>query len=1444
MKMRNIYRFLSVLLVGLLLTGVTFSREFVGDQNTKSTGTIKSTAAGCSAASGFRFLDINNVRCRINTGGDMWWDLPGGIGSQYFVPKSGTATAMFSGSLWIGGLDINNQLKLAAVRYRQEGNDYWPGPLTVDGTAAVDQETCAKYDKHFLITRAEVDEFLGWWNSDDKANEYPGYSIPKSILDWPAHGDVAKNQSYYLAPFRDVNGDGEYDPNSGDYPYYDIENELCPINYAGDPNYIPAMTMEEELTQYKVPLVGSILVDQVIKGDQTLWWVFNDKGNAHTETSGAPIGMEIRAQAFSFATNDEINNMTFYSYEVINRSTFELTQTYFCPWVDTDLGYAWDDYVGCDVLRGLGYCYNGKAIDGSGEIEAYGAQPPAVGVDFFQGPYIDPDGYDNPKFTGDCSLLTQGHNFDVDQMAINGVNFGNNIVDDERYGMRRFVYHNNTSSNPATTDPKIASEYYNFLRGIWKDNSLMYYGGTAHKSDPAAVGPVCEFMFPGDSDPCNWGTLFLPPNGGYNQNGKYWTEEESGNQAGDRRFMQSAGPFTLKPGAVNYITVGIPWARASSGGPWASVTLLRAVDDKCQALFDNCFKVIDGPNAPDLVIRELDRELIVYITNAKNSNNFQEKYSEYDPNILQPNPKYPDERSDSIYRFEGYQIFQLKDASVTLGDAKDAYGNYNADYVRLVAQYDVKNGVGRVINQYFNKDIGFNVPVVEVDGGDEGIEHSFKLTDDAFASGDKTLINHKQYYFTAVAYAYNNYLTYDPEDSYGKFGQKKAYLAGRKNITTYTAIPHKTVNGDIMNSQYGDGPAITRLEGQGNDGMILELTKETIDEILSKQPIGTVVDGDTVKMGHPDYPIAYEAKYKNGFGPVNVKIIDPLNVSTGNYLLKFDSLWYIKNHGVTDNESLDTGGDTASWISGSWTITDEATHKVYTADAKIDQQNEQVFLDLGISINMKSLYTPGGKKVGAVTTSDGVNDVYSPLADNNGVLESSLTYADSSVRWLGGIPDIDEPGSSLDWIRAGTYQVADEPTNPANDYMMPNAPIDPNQNFEKLVNGTWAPYPLCASSDQENSGPAYDLKFKYLRQIGEAFSVDIVFTPDKTKWTRAAVVEMCADPVLSQGNVPRFNYRASPSVDKNGNYAAPGAGPSDDPEAPNYISDSSMSWFPGYAINIETGERLNIMFGEDSWLVEDNGRDMLFNPTSSIIDAVSGRARFGGKHYIYVMEHVTRAPEEGYSYEFPAYDGCKYLRNAPKLYQVPTIVYKAAIFNSCMWVNIPLSIDGKEWLNNDATVRIRVGRPYGRFYSTGMDSTSLANSQNGHWPMYRFETESVATEYDDPAKAKTDLDLIQVVPNPYYAYAGGPGYERNALDTRVKITNLPQKCVISIYNVNGTMIRQITKDEEKTSIDWDLTNFAGVPIAGGVYIIHVKADSGEKIIKWFGGLRIPDLNVF
>src|ERR1044072_293487 len=86
------------------------------------------TAAQCDPATASIDLDINNVRAKLMTGGDMWWDI--GIGeARYEIPKGTRKNSLFAGSVWVGGYDPQKNLKVAAQTYRQTGNDYWPGPL-------------------------------------------------------------------------------------------------------------------------------------------------------------------------------------------------------------------------------------------------------------------------------------------------------------------------------------------------------------------------------------------------------------------------------------------------------------------------------------------------------------------------------------------------------------------------------------------------------------------------------------------------------------------------------------------------------------------------------------------------------------------------------------------------------------------------------------------------------------------------------------------------------------------------------------------------------------------------------------------------------------------------------------------------------------------------------------------------------------------------------------------------------------------------------------------------------------------------------------------------------------------------------------------------------------------------------------------------------------------
>jgi hypothetical protein len=187
----------------------------------------------------------------------------------------------------------------------------------------------------------------------------------------------------------------------------------------------------------------------------------------------------------------------------------------------------------------------------------------------------------------------------------------------------------------------------------------------------------------------------------------------------------------------------------------------------------------------------------------------------------------PQEVEDSLrtYFFEGYQIYQLRYPEVSVESLKDA------DLARLVAQFDIKNGISKLVNIYFDQSIGFSVPVVEVVGRDEGIQHTFELTQDAFAEKDPKIVNNKQYYFMVIAYAFNEYSPYSEEPGVlnGLYGQKQPYLGGRKNIKVYTAIPHKTVDGMVLNAQYGDGFEITRLQGHGNAGIGVDFTPASIN---------------------------------------------------------------------------------------------------------------------------------------------------------------------------------------------------------------------------------------------------------------------------------------------------------------------------------------------------------------------------------------------------------------------------------------------------------------------------------------------------------------------------------------------------------------------------------------------------------------------------------------
>jgi len=415
------------------------------------------------------FLDINNISANINSNGSLF---NSNINNPSFeVPKGSGKHTIFTNNIWLGGYDESSQLHLAAQKYEQSGYDYWAGPVASNYNDPYYQ---LNYNRVWKINKSDIDNHIANYAS-------AGYIMPASIADWPGNGNTANGEMLMLAPYFDVNGDDVYEPMGGDYP--------------------------------------------IIRGDQTVFFMFNDDKGLHTETNGLKIGLEIHGMAYSYNNpNDSALNQTvFVNYEIFNRSTNNYHDMYFGSFIDMDLGAADDDYIGCDSLLNMFYTYNGDAIDGVGQSWAYGGStppPPAQGAVFLNHPIL------------------------------------------------KFVYFNNQAG--VQGDPTTATAYYNYLIGKWSDGSPMVSGGAGFVGSPGASTTPTNFMFSGKPESVTG-----------------WTESSEINPPGDRRGVMSVGSFALNAGDKFCVDLAFPFARDYTGTNLTSVALLRQKAQAVQTFYNN-----------------------------------------------------------------------------------------------------------------------------------------------------------------------------------------------------------------------------------------------------------------------------------------------------------------------------------------------------------------------------------------------------------------------------------------------------------------------------------------------------------------------------------------------------------------------------------------------------------------------------------------------------------------------------------------------------------------------------------------------------------------------------------------------------------------------------------------------------------------------------------------
>lgn len=358
------------------------------------------------------------------------------------------------------------------------------------------------------------------------------------------------------------------------------------------------------------------------------------------------------------------------------------------------------------------------------------------------------------------------------------------------------------------TDPHSMQQSYAYMQGLNSDGTPLA-NGTTYQMAGDPVGNTGEI----DTDPA------------------------------DRRFMMSAGPFSMQPGETVEVVAAV--LVAQGGNRLSSITYLNYIDQLAQEVFDADFVVKQPPAQPEILTSaNLNRE----VSFAWSDNSITD-HGDYD--------------------FQGYNLWQ---------------GETAAGPWTRVATYDLVDEVETIYTWQFNVDNGELYLQPAQFGLNSGIQFSAQITQDIFTwGGNPGLVNNHPYYFALSAYSYSD----NPADSlqnflesaksvimasptggpagveWGSVGATVTHTAGQGNgPIEVNVIDDWAITGNSYAITFHDTTYVTGQEWQynedGTDSTLVDITQtDLLHYILTNSnsgevliPAGTNLDGD-VNASYP-----------------------------------------------------------------------------------------------------------------------------------------------------------------------------------------------------------------------------------------------------------------------------------------------------------------------------------------------------------------------------------------------------------------------------------------------------------------------------------------------------------------------------------------------------------------------------------------------------------------
>ncbi|MGV8017710.1 MAG: T9SS type A sorting domain-containing protein [Ignavibacteria bacterium] len=421
----------------------------------------------------------------------------------------------------------------------------------------------------------------------------------------------------------------------------------------------------------------------IVNAAQTVFICMTDGfPETHNQSEGfsggtAPMFCEMHFTAWGYNGDTlyslPLNDVQFFYYEIINKSTKTWNNTVMGLVNDADLGDATDDYIGCDTNANLSYCYNYDNMDGTGNSPSYGANPPACGMDYLLSPLY---------YTGNTNDSVVYYNPPGSNRRVVKKGY-------KQFGMTSFIYFTGTGSGGISCefDPSLPIEAYRYLSGIKKDGAPWYHPYTkgrtkkVYTGNPETLEGWTEYGYNGNVNMakiknCVGGdtvaTFLSPP--------------------GDRKYIfNTAGP-TFNVNANDTMRIVLSQMVARGLNNKNAVTKLKGLDRTAQVLYDLNFKA----SFPTLPLPVVTKSVTPKTSTTCDMNLYWNDIAEY---FAVQDTIFHTPAENNTYRFQGYEIYEV-DKNLPVSSLPD-FGKpatINSNNIKLLKIFDRRDNIGVVVD--------------------------------------------------------------------------------------------------------------------------------------------------------------------------------------------------------------------------------------------------------------------------------------------------------------------------------------------------------------------------------------------------------------------------------------------------------------------------------------------------------------------------------------------------------------------------------------------------------------------------------------------------------------------------------------------------------------------------------------------------------------------------